>query len=163
MKSFFTAVVLVLVLILAGCGSDTTPSQSPDPDNPPQMELDPEDPAPEDPPPIDPCVSPRILSDPSCPDLPSLEPAIYTTRLDQSVTFNIQGSDPLNDRILRDPQQGTVILNADGSVTYSPAPGAVGEDSFEIEISGNPREFTIDNNLAYEGQIGGRDELLRQR
>ncbi len=148
--SFFIAVVLVLVLILVGCGSDTAPSQSPDPEDPPQMDLDPEDPAP-----MDPCVSPRVLSSPSCPDLPSLEPAIYTTRLDQSVTFNIQGSDPLNDRILRDPQQGTVVLNADGSVTYSPAPGAVGEDSFEIEINGVPREISIDNNLAYEGQIEG--------
>ena len=150
--SFFIAGVLVLVLILVGCGGDTTPSQSPDPDNPPQMDLGPEDPVP-----IDPCVSPGILSNPLCPDLPSLEPAIYTTRLDQSVTFNIQGRDSLNDRILRDPQQGTVILNADGSVTYSPVPGAVGEDSFEIEINGSPREIAIDNNLAYEGQVEGEE------
>ena len=74
----------------------------------------------------------------------------------QSITFNIQDGDPLNDRILRQPQQGMVILNADGSVTYSPAPGAVGEDSFEIEINGSPREITINNNLAYVGQIDGR-------
>ena len=148
--SLFIAVVLVLVLILVGCGSDTTSSQSPGPDSSPQMDLGPEDSAP-----IDPCVSPRVLSNPLCLDLPSLEPAIYTTRLGQSVTFNIQGSDSLNDRILRDPRQGTVILNADGSITYSPAPGAVGEDRFEIEINGSPREITIDNNLAYEGQVEG--------
>ena len=32
--SFFIAGVLALVLILVGCGGDTAPSQSPDPDNP---------------------------------------------------------------------------------------------------------------------------------
>lgn len=135
--SSFIAGVLVLALILAGCGGDTTPSQSPDPDNPVHEGPDPDVPSPED------------------PDLFLLQPGIYTTRLDQSITFNIQGSDPLNDRILRQPQQGTVVLNADGSVTCSPVPGASGEDSFEIEINGSPREITIYNNLAYEGQVEG--------
>lgn len=135
--SSFIAGVLVLALILAGCGGDTTPSQSPGPDNPVHEGPDPDVPSPED------------------PDPPPPQPAVYTTRLDQSITFNIQGSDPLNDRILRQPQQGTVILNADGSVTYSPVPGASGEDSFEIEINGSPREITIYNNLAYEGQVEG--------
>ena len=143
--SFFIAGVLVLVLILAGCGSDTMPSQSPDPDNPAHMGPDPDVPSPEDP-------DPDVPS-PEDPDPPPPQPAIYTTRLDQSITFNIQNSDPLNDRILRQPQQGTVILNADGSVTYSPVPGVSGEDSFEIEINGSPREITIYNNLAYEGEI----------
>ena len=36
-----------------------------------------------------------------------------------------------------------------------PVPGASGEDSFEVEINGSPREITIYNNLAYEGQIEG--------
>ncbi len=129
--SFFIAGVLALVLILVGCGSDTTPSQSPDPDNSTHRGPNPVD--------------------------PLLQPAIHTTRLDQSITFNIQNSDPLSDRILRQPQQGTVILNADGSVTYSPVPGAMGEDSFEIEINEVPREITVDNNLAYEGQIDGEE------
>ena len=168
--SFLIACVLVLVLIMLGCGGDTTPSQPPDPDNPAHESLDPDDPPlgdpdsdvppsedldPDDPTPIDPCILQEVLSNLSCPDLPSPQPVIHTTRLDQSIIFNIQDSDPLNDRILRQPQQGTVILNADGSVTYSPAPGAVGEDSFEIEINGSPREIRIDNNLAYEGQVEG--------
>lgn len=128
--SFFIAGVVVLVLILVGCDSDTTPSESPDPANPAHESPD--------------------LGD------PELQPMIYTTRLGQPITFNIQDSDPLNNRILRQPRQGMVILNADGSVTYSPALGAVGEDSFEVEVNGSPREITIDNNLAYEGQIDGR-------
>ena len=148
---FLIAGMLVLVLILVGCGSDTTPSTSPDLDNSPHMNIDPDDPAP-----MDPCISQRVLSNPSCPDLPSV---IHTTRLDQSITFNIR-NDPLNGRILRHPQQGTVILNDDGSVTYSPEPGAVGEDSFEIEVNGSPREITIDNNLAYEGQIEGGENYF---
>ena len=137
--SFSIAGVLVLVLILVGCGGDTTPSQSSGPDNPAHRGPDPGDPPPMDTDPAD----------------PLLQPVIHTTRLGQSITFNIQDGDPLNDKILRQPQRGTVILNADGSVTYSPAPGAVGEDSFEIEINGKPREITIYNNLAYEGQIDG--------
>ena len=137
--SFSIAGVLVLVLILVGCGGDTTPSQSSGPDNPAHRGPDPGDPPPMDTDPAD----------------PLLQPVIHTTRLGQSITFNAQNRDPLNDRILRQPQRGTVTLNADGSVTYSPAPGAVGEDSFEIEINGSPREITIDNNLAYEGQIEG--------
>ncbi len=145
--SFFIAGVLVLVLILVGCGGDTTPSQSPDPDNPPHMGPEPDDPSPEGP---DPDVPSPEDTDP-----PPPQPGIYTTRLDQSITFDMQGSDPLSDRILRQSQQGTVVLNADGSVTYSPVPGASGEDSFEIEINGSPREITIYNNLAYEGQIEG--------
>ena len=178
--SFFIAGVLVLVLILVGCGSGTTPSKSPDPDNsahrgpdpdvPPPMDLDPDNsahrgPDPDVPPPMDldpdnsthrgpdPDVPPPMDPDPRD---PALQSVIHTTRLGQSITFNIQDGDPLNDRILRQPQQGMVILNADGSVTYSPAPGAVGEDSFEIEINGSPREITINNNLAYVGQIDGR-------
>lgn len=129
--SFFIAGVLALVLILIGCGSDTAPSQSPDPDNP-------------------------TYGGPNSGDH-LLQPAIHATRLGRSITFNIQNSDPLSERILRQPQQGTVILNADGSVTYSPVPGAMGEDSFEIEINGVPREITVDNDLAYEGQIDGEE------
>ena len=138
--SFFIAGVLVLVLILVGCGSGTTPSKSPDPYNPAHRDTDPD-------------VPPPMDTDPGD---PAFQPVIYTTRLGQSIAFNMQDGDPLNDRILRQPRQGMVILNADGSVTYSPAPGAVGKDSFEVEINGSPREITIDNNLAYEGQIDGR-------
>ena len=136
------------------------PPMDPDPGVPPPMDPDPGVPPPMDP---DPGVPPPTIPDPGVPpptipdpeDPPPTDPVIHTTRLGQSITFNIQDGDPLNDRILRQPQQGMVILNADGSVTYSPAPGAVGEDSFEIEINGIPREITINNNLAYEGQIDG--------
>ena len=122
--SFSIVGVLVLVLILVGCGSDTTPSQSSGPDNPAHRGPDPGDPPPMDTDPAD----------------PLLQPVIHTTRLGQSITFNIQDGDPLNDKILRQPQRGTVILNADGSVTYSPAPGAMGELSL-IHISEPTRPY----------------------
>ena len=85
--SFFIAGVLVLVLILVGCGGDSTPSQSPGPDNPVHEGSDPDVPSPEGP-------DPDVPS-PEDPDLFLLQPGIYTTRLDQSITFDIQGSDPL--------------------------------------------------------------------
>ncbi|MCT8341288.1 Ig-like domain-containing protein, partial [Flavobacteriaceae bacterium TK19130] len=38
------------------------------------------------------------------------------------------------------PSNGTVTLNPDGSYTYTPAPGFVGEDTFEYQVcdGGNP-------------------------
>lgn len=84
-----------------------------------------------------------------------LSTVALATRLDQSITYDIPIGDPLNYRILMHPLQGTATLNADGSVTYSPRPGAVGEDDFEIEVDGSSVVITIDNNLAYEGQIDG--------
>ena len=101
------------------------------------------------------CIFQRALGLPSCLDAPTLQPVTLTTRLDQSVTYDIPIGDPMNYRILMHPQQGTVTLYADGSVTYSPQPGATGEDDFEIEVGGIPVLFTVDNDLAYEGRIDG--------
>ena len=61
----------------------------------------------------------------------------------------------MNYQILTEPQHGMVTLYTDGSLTYSPQPGAVGVDDFEIEVAGNPVVITIENNLAYEGRTGG--------
>ena len=101
------------------------------------------------------CIYRKVSNSPSCLDSPTLQPVTLTTRLDQSITFDLQDGDPLNDRILRQPLQGKATLNADGSVTYSPEPGAVGEDSLEIQVAGGPLVIIIDNDLAYEGQIDG--------
>jgi len=38
-------------------------------------------------------------------------------------------------RIVSPPMNGTVVLNADGSVTYTPNEGFIGEDSFSYEIT----------------------------
>lgn len=48
------------------------------------------------------------------------------------------GSSPIvvgSVRIIRHPANGVVIVNSDGSTTYTPNPGFVGEDSFEYEVT----------------------------
>ncbi|PPL01079.1 gliding motility-associated C-terminal domain-containing protein [Parapedobacter indicus] len=50
----------------------------------------------------------------------------------------LPGSSPIvvgSVRVVRQPSNGTVEVNADGSITYTPNPGFVGEDSFEFEIA----------------------------
>jgi VCBS repeat-containing protein len=42
---------------------------------------------------------------------------------------------PLSAQNASDPPQGSVQLNADGSFTYTPDLGAVGDDSFTYEAS----------------------------
>ena len=101
------------------------------------------------------CIFQSALGMPSCLDNPTFQPLTLTTRLDQPITYDIPVGDPMNYQILTDPQHGMVTLYTDGSLTYSPQPGAVGVDDFEIEVAGNPVVITIENNLAYEGRIGG--------
>ena len=93
------------------------------------------------------CILRRAVGLPSCLDAPTLESVILTTRLDRPAIYDIPIGDPLDYRILTHPQQGTATLNGNGPVTYSPWPGAVGEDDFEIEVAGSPVILTVDNNL----------------
>ena len=77
------------------------------------------------------------------------------TRLDRPIVYNPRVADPVNYRIMTQPRRGTATLNVDGTVTYLPYPGAMGEDSFEIGIDERMLTITIDNNLAFIGQIEG--------
>jgi len=50
----------------------------------------------------------------------------------------VPGSSPIvvsSVRITRQPANGTVVVNADGSITYTPDSDFVGEDSFEYEVA----------------------------
>jgi hypothetical protein len=85
-----------------------------------------------------------------------LKPLTLTTRLDQSITLDLQGGDPLKDRILKNPRKGTATLNVDGSVTYSPRPGVRGKDKFVVEVAGRRLVVNVDNNLAYRGRVKGQ-------
>jgi VCBS repeat-containing protein len=43
--------------------------------------------------------------------------------------------DALTAQVASDPSQGAVILSPDGSFTYTPNPGATGQDSFTYTAS----------------------------
>ncbi|MGB3401231.1 MAG: DUF4347 domain-containing protein, partial [Microcoleaceae cyanobacterium] len=63
----------------------------------------------------------------------------YTTPLDTPLTINTPGvlegdtdadGDPLTVAIATEPSSGSVTLNPDGSFSYTPNPGFIGDDSF---------------------------------
>lgn len=68
-----------------------------------------------------------------------------TTPNDTPVTGNVLGndSDPDGDDLtvnitpVAGPNHGSVVINPDGTFTYTPDPGYVGEDSFEYEVCDN--------------------------
>jgi uncharacterized repeat protein (TIGR01451 family) len=57
-------------------------------------------------------------------------------RLDVLLNDSTAGSplDPASLRVLSGPSHGSVAVNPDGTVTYTPAPGYSGPDAFEYEI-----------------------------
>ncbi|WP_146154560.1 Ig-like domain-containing protein, partial [Chitinophaga ginsengisoli] len=62
-----------------------------------------------------------------------------TTTQDTPVNGSVSGTDPDGDALTftkdTDPAHGSVIVNADGTYTYTPAAGYTGPDSFTILIS----------------------------
>ncbi|MGE7825096.1 Ig-like domain-containing protein [Paenibacillus sp. NPDC093718] len=73
-----------------------------------------------------------------------------TTEKDTSVTGDVYGTDPDGDPLTytpgKQPGNGTVIVKPDGSWTYTPDPGFVGEDSFTVIVDdgkGGTIEVTV--------------------
>ena len=64
-----------------------------------------------------------------------------TTLLDTPVTLNIVGNDtdpdhdPLAVTAVTQPAHGTVVINPDGTVTYTPTTGYIGPDTFTYTVS----------------------------
>ncbi len=65
-----------------------------------------------------------------------------TTTEDQAITINVLSNDTDVDgdtltvsRIVNGPANGSVVLNANGTITYTPANGYSGNDSFTYEVS----------------------------
>jgi large repetitive protein len=64
-----------------------------------------------------------------------------TTPLNTPVVMNVLGNDvdvdgdPLMITAVTQPAHGSVVVNADGTVTYTPAPGYAGADSFTYSVS----------------------------
>ena len=81
-------------------------------------------------------------SDPADNDPPVADDDFLVTYVDNPVTSNVLPNDydidgdslTVTDVPLTDPSNGTVVLNADGSFTYTPDPGFAGVDTFTYEV-----------------------------
>ncbi|WP_246578909.1 Ig-like domain-containing protein [Cohnella xylanilytica] len=82
------------------------------------------------------------VTDPVVPVPPNQPPTVpdynATTRKNSPITEVVEGmdsdGDPLTYKKGSDPQHGTVTVDPDGTWTYTPEPGYVGEDSFTVVV-----------------------------
>jgi len=96
-------------------------------------------------------------------DAPTIQSVNKITRLDQAITFMLAAEDVDGDllsyQIVSQPAKGIAAINQDNSVTYTPEPGSLGLDQFDVEVFDQQLKavasVTLDNNLAYEGLISG--------
>jgi gliding motility-associated-like protein len=89
-----------------------------------------------------------------------------TTSIDEPITINIleNDSDPDGDQItptiLTQPEHGTVILNADSTVTYTPAAGFFGIDAFTYMICDDGQPSLCDTATVRIIIFGAREDLI---
>ncbi len=89
-----------------------------------------------------------------------------TTSIDEPITINILGndSDPDGDNItptiLTQPEHGTVILNEDGTVQYTPAAGFFGIDNFTYMICDDGQPSLCDIATVRILIFGAREDLI---
>ncbi|WP_425100643.1 Ig-like domain-containing protein [Tropicibacter sp. S64] len=101
-------------------------------------------------------VDPALNSDPDAVD------DSVTTPLDTAVTIDVLGndtdpeSDPLSTTSATTPTSGAVVVNGDGTVTYTPNAGFTGTDTFDYTISdGNGGTDTATVTVSVGGGGGG--------
>jgi len=85
-------------------------------------------------------------------DPPVAAPAGVSTPEDTPVSGKVMVTDPDGDPLTfskaSDPKHGTVIVNADGTYTYTPAAGYNGSDSFTVKVSdGKGGTITVTVNV----------------
>jgi VCBS repeat-containing protein len=84
-------------------------------------------------------------------DPPVLNARTYTANEDAGLGGNLTASDPDDDPLTfalsTAPAHGTLILNADGAFTYTPATNYHGADSFVAQVSDGGRTSTATLNL----------------
>ncbi|WP_198553793.1 Ig-like domain-containing protein [Tenacibaculum sp. Bg11-29] len=85
------------------------------------------------------------VTDPTVNDAPVANNDTGTTEVDIPVNGNLTSNDfdsngdliTINTTPVANPTNGTVIINADGTYTYTPTSGFIGVDTFEYEICDN--------------------------
>ncbi len=87
-----------------------------------------------------PPTGPTEPTDPTVFPVPSTNDDVASTKVDTPVTISILANDnhvdPGNLIIDTAPANGTVIINPDGTVSYTPNPGFVGTDTFVYQVCG---------------------------
>ena len=84
-----------------------------------------------------------------------------TVNEDEPVTVDVLdndglGMEPTTITAVTDPANGTVTINGDGTVTYTPDPDFNGTDTFEYTIeaaNGNTSTATVVVNVTAEGDV----------
>ena len=96
-------------------------------------------------------------------DAPSVTNISKKTRLDNPITFFIDGEDIDSEElvysVISSPLMGSATIGDNGTLQYTPKKGALGIDEFEIQVSDGELTssaiVTIDNNLSFKGSITG--------
>jgi hypothetical protein len=82
-------------------------------------------------------VTGTLTADPLGPPVSSA--TALTTHMNHAFGGTLQASDPDGDPLTFStgtaPASGTVVVNGNGSFTYTPAPGFTGSDSFSFVVS----------------------------
>jgi ELWxxDGT repeat protein len=105
---------------------------------------------------VDPDAGVELLALTNDPPAPAADNA--TSDAGAAVTINVLGNDtdsdgsldPSSVRITSDPAHGTVTINKDGSIIYTPAAGYTGQDMFAYAVADNqgsvsaPAQVTVD-------------------
>ena len=97
-------------------------------------------------------------------DSPVLAQGVSTTRQDQPIILTLNAtdidSDELTYQISQQPKSGIASLEGN-QLTYTPNAGVEGEDTLQISVSDGidttTSIITIDNNLAYQGNVVADD------
>ncbi|MEV4345599.1 Ig-like domain-containing protein [Actinoplanes sp. NPDC049596] len=128
--------------------STATPSSSPTgpPSSPTGLPSDPASGSPGSPTP----GSPSTPGEPATPYKPLVPDRVAAAEPGRPVGIPLPATDkngrPVQVHAIGQPAHGTAVLNADGTVTYTPAPGFAGVDSFTYEVvdaNGNIATATI--------------------
>ncbi|RTL31059.1 MAG: tandem-95 repeat protein, partial [Burkholderiales bacterium] len=101
---------------------------------------------------INPVNDPPVIDDPGNPNLdPHTGHYSLTTDEDKPVSGQVKATDPDGDPLTyvkgSDPQHGTVVVNEDGTWTYTPSKDYNGSDSFTVTVSdgyGGTTTATVD-------------------
>ncbi|MBI2709271.1 MAG: tandem-95 repeat protein [Actinobacteria bacterium] len=83
-----------------------------------------------------------------------------------SVTVEVLGNDTVDAGLAKSvtaattPGNGTAVVNGDGTITYTPAPGFTGSDSFDYTLSDGTRTATARVTVAVRAQPSAGDDAV---